>query len=64
LTTREKLLFCAGILGSALLAQAVAELLRNLPAPGWGPPTPAASQSAETDVERLLRQALPEGVQL
>ena len=60
MTTPELLRFAGGVLGPALVAQALADLLRA--APELQPP-PAAPPGAP-DAERLLRQVFPRGLDL
>jgi hypothetical protein len=61
LTTKEKLFFCGGVLGPVLIAQAMAELLRQVHASS---PPLGADTSEDGSVDRLLRQAFPAGLEI
>lgn len=61
MTLTEMLRFSGGVLGPALLAQAFAETLHQVPdlAPRENHPP---SEPPSPDVDRLLRQAFPNGL--
>jgi hypothetical protein len=59
MTLHEMLRFSGSVLGPALVAQAVADALRAVP--GY---EPLSSARLAADVDRLLRQALPNGLDL
>jgi hypothetical protein len=57
-TVREMLVFAGGVLGPALVAQQVADLLRAVPGAERARPEPRPRDGADA----LLRQVFPDGL--
>jgi hypothetical protein len=61
---QEMLHFSGSVLGPALMAQAFADLAASVPILVPGPPALPTSRVGGEAVDRLLQQALPDGLTL